>query len=356
MRGVIILIFTASVCIEIIRALETTFHFKPLFQAYEFNDVTNQPEVGASLIIGSFFFGIGMQIGSGCSTGTLVRMGEGFIKSWIVVACFIAGGTLGTTNAYQRWRVSLPKTDGPILLTWWENLLLQIGLYIFTYVTDLYKYLKKKYCGEEMPLVSELSEVRLLFEYGIDPSSVTTLAEGRWTTKYRPVFVSMALGFIASLYFLCVGTTIAVAQVYPYIGASFLKLCGLHPEKWEFFGGKIIDNIMDEPTFLSDCFIVLGSFVASTITRDFGVFQTNNAVELIKAPFGGLIMGLGAKMAHGCNVGAMLGGISCRSLHGYVWTATATLGCATALYTEKLIRYIIAKKREREQSGYSPIQ
>ena len=34
---------------------------------------------------------------------------------------------------------------------------------------------------------------------------------------------------------------------------------------------------------------------------------------------GGLMMGIGARFAFGCNIGAFIGGIASGSLHGWVW-------------------------------------
>jgi uncharacterized membrane protein YedE/YeeE len=37
-------------------------------------------------------------------------------------------------------------------------------------------------------------------------------------------------------------------------------------------------------------------------------------------------MGIGARLAFGCNIGALVGGISSGSLHGFVWFAAALPG------------------------------
>lgn len=41
---------------------------------------------------------------------------------------------------------------------------------------------------------------------------------------------------------------------------------------------------------------------------------------------GGLIMGYGARMAFGCNIGAFFSGIASFSLHGWVWIVFALMG------------------------------
>ncbi|MBQ84920.1 MAG: hypothetical protein CMQ16_00735 [Gammaproteobacteria bacterium] len=41
---------------------------------------------------------------------------------------------------------------------------------------------------------------------------------------------------------------------------------------------------------------------------------------------GGLLLGYGARVAYGCNIGAYFGGISSTSLHGWLWFAAAFVG------------------------------
>ena len=38
------------------------------------------------------------------------------------------------------------------------------------------------------------------------------------------------------------------------------------------------------------------------------------------------MMGYGARLGFGCNIGAMVGGIASGSLHGWLWLATAFVG------------------------------
>lgn len=51
--------------------------------------------VGISLIVGSFLFGIGMQLGGGCASGTLYALGGGRSVMFITFIFFIVGATIG---------------------------------------------------------------------------------------------------------------------------------------------------------------------------------------------------------------------------------------------------------------------
>ena len=45
------------------------------------------------------------------------------------------------------------------------------------------------------------------------------------------------------------------------------------------------------------------------------------------AALGGLLMGIGARLSFGCNIGAMVSGMASGSLHGFVWLAAVLPGC-----------------------------
>ena len=41
---------------------------------------------------------------------------------------------------------------------------------------------------------------------------------------------------------------------------------------------------------------------------------------------GGLLLGYGARIAYGCNIGAYFSGIASGSVHGWLWLAAAFVG------------------------------
>src|SRR5699024_12571038 len=51
--------------------------------------------VGVSLLVGAFIFGIGMQHGGGCASGTLYAVGRGRSVMLITLLFFITGTTIG---------------------------------------------------------------------------------------------------------------------------------------------------------------------------------------------------------------------------------------------------------------------
>jgi len=58
--------------------------------------------VGFHTILGAILFGIGMVIAGGCASGTLIRIGEGYMMQVVVLIGFIIGTTLGG-NHFEFW-------------------------------------------------------------------------------------------------------------------------------------------------------------------------------------------------------------------------------------------------------------
>ena len=66
---------------------------------------------------------------------------------------------------------------------------------------------------------------------------------------------------------------------------------------------------------------------AAAAAKPFAAQNWPPAKSLIAAGLGGLIMGWGARLGFGCNIGAFVGGVASGSLHGWVWFACALPGC-----------------------------
>lgn len=58
--------------------------------------------VGFHTILGAILFGTGMVIAGGCASGTLIRIGEGYLMQVVVLIGFIIGTTLGGSH-FEFW-------------------------------------------------------------------------------------------------------------------------------------------------------------------------------------------------------------------------------------------------------------
>ena len=76
---------------------------------------------------------------------------------------------------------------------------------------------------------------------------------------------------------------------------------------------------------MMDVGIILGALLAAGLAGRFHVARVPITRALI-ALGGGLLLGYGARLAFGCNIGAYFSGIASTSVHGWVWLAGALIG------------------------------
>ncbi|HUL59355.1 MAG TPA: YeeE/YedE thiosulfate transporter family protein [Anaeromyxobacteraceae bacterium] len=62
--------------------------------------------VGLHTVVGGALFGAGAVIAGGCASGTLMRMGEGFLQQWLVLPFFVLGSALGAVT-WPVWKAAL---------------------------------------------------------------------------------------------------------------------------------------------------------------------------------------------------------------------------------------------------------
>lgn len=84
---------------------------------------------GVSVVVGAFLFGIGMQLGGGCASGTLYSAGGGNTRMFVTLAAFVAGAVLGTQHA-AFWQAlpALKATSFAALLGPLPGLILSLAL------------------------------------------------------------------------------------------------------------------------------------------------------------------------------------------------------------------------------------
>src|SRR5699024_5354842 len=85
-------------------------------------------------------------------------------------------------------------------------------------------------------------------------------------------------------------------------------------------------SVLADATSVMNIGVVLGALVAATLAGRFAPKFTIPLRSVIAAVVGGLLMGYGARLAYGCNIGAYFSGIASGSLHGWVWLVAAFAG------------------------------
>jgi uncharacterized membrane protein YedE/YeeE len=84
--------------------------------------------------------------------------------------------------------------------------------------------------------------------------------------------------------------------------------------------------------------IVIGALTAAALAGNLRFSVRMSWFSLAAAVGGGLLLGYGARLAYGCNIGAFFSGIASTSLHGWVWIVAAVLGNVIGVRLRPLLR------------------
>ena len=86
--------------------------------------------------------------------------------------------------------------------------------------------------------------------------------------------------------------------------------------------GSVFANI----TSVMNFGIILGALIAAGLAGRYAPTWRVPARSLLAAVLGGILLGYGARIAYGCNIGAFFSGVSSSSLHGWLWLVAAFVG------------------------------
>ncbi len=113
------------------------------FSALQFSAMTNGAAIpgniypiGINTVVGALLFGIGMVIAGGCASGTLMRVGEGFLLQIISLVFFLIGSLWGAKD-FGWWSINFVSTKGvflPDILGWPLAAALQFTLLLAIFI------------------------------------------------------------------------------------------------------------------------------------------------------------------------------------------------------------------------------
>ncbi len=269
--------------------------------------------VGLALLFGAFLFGIGMQLGGGCGSGTLYAAGGGASRSWLTLLSFIAGATLAAWRA-DTW-MSWPAL-APVPISGWAG----------PWPTLL----------GSLVLLSALAGLARWWERTRhpDPTPVFATAAPRWSLGAG----ALLLAFLGFATLVIAGRPWAITAAFPLWGSKAIEALGLDdPAFWLFWEDPtrteaLLRPVLSDRITLMDLGVIGGAFLVAALARaPRDRWRAPYIGPALAAVIGGLLMGVGAVLASGCNISAFLGGVASGSLHGWVWVAAALAGTAVGI-------------------------
>ena len=273
-------------------------------------------QVGISLLVGAFLFGIGMQLGGGCGSGTLFTVGQGQVDMLITLAFFIIGTTLG--SAHLGWWLSLPNMGSVSLIEQWgwaPALLLSIAALVMLYVVVRRVEYRSSGAIHSLQNTERQGSLQEQFVYG------------PWPLWWAVVALT-ALG-LATL--LLAGYPWSITFGFGLWGSKIWAALGGDPSGWAYWASgypaqALESSVLADATSVMNFGIMLGALLAAALAGKYAPAGKISRMRLVSAVAGGLLLGYGARLAFGCNIGALLGGIASGSLHGWLWMVMAFIG------------------------------
>ena len=276
--------------------------------------------VGVGVAAGAFIFGLGMQLGGGCASGTLFSVGGGSTRMVITLLFFIIGSVIGT--AHMGWWSAQPAlAPTSLVTTMGPGLGLAASLVLFGAITWFTMYMERRRHGQ---LVDDIKPS--------SPSTALRASAPRWLTGPWPLIagaIGLAIVNIATL--TIGGRPWGVTSAFALWGAKWFAAVGIDVASWSYWqapaqAAALRSSVLMDVTSVMDFGIILGALLAAILAGRFAPALNISARSLAAAVIGGLLLGYGARIAYGCNIGAYFSGIASGSLHGWLWLVAAFAG------------------------------
>jgi uncharacterized protein len=261
-------------------------------------------------IIGGYIFGMGIVLAGGCGSGILYRVGEGNLAYVLAVCGFFFGISVtkfGILKPVYEALISTPVFIGPN--------------------SDVVPTLDNVLGINKWIIIAVVSAVILFFVYQGQPFKKAKKGYS-WSLAGLLVGLIAVAAFWASDYF--GGRARGLSFTGP-VREFFLAL---------FFGNSQASSSDTTKTLLGITFswsslyvlaVPIGAYISGKLLNEVKL-KVPPADELLKVFAGGAIMGIGAQIGGGCNIGHSLTGVSTLAVSSWVANIFIILGNWTLVY------------------------
>lgn len=264
-------------------------------------------------ILGGFIFGVGMVLAAGCASGTTYRVGEGMVGSMIALIGFCIGLVMAKFGLLSSVTMSLQSTpiltaEGtPITLFGALTPVFMLIIGVVGLAAVLYLWVLPVLKARDQEKFIDFSDLKKKVLKDGWPWYTTGLIVGivnviAWPIAFYVAGFNYPLGisggWLSNIQWLLTGFPLA-----PYL----------------WFGWIVIG-------------IVLGGFIGASVSGELSLRAPKEPKILLQQLVGGIIMGFGAVVAMGCNIGNLLSGIPQFSLGSIVVAGGIILGCWVMAY------------------------
>jgi len=264
-------------------------------------------------IVGGFIFGIGMVLAGGCASGTTYRVGEGMVGSFVALLGFMSSavitgsGALSGIKSYLQTTTKITITDpGPLVVSTNRNPTLANIIGVDPWIIVI--------------VIAIIGIGVLTWKRGGRQKTEGSLSEKIFKRGWSWWATGIVIGIIAMIAF---PASAAAGRNYP------LGITG----GWSTFLNSLIKgdaNILSWETFLV-IGAVIGAAISAGIAREFKL-RAPGPGRLVQQFIGGLLLGIGAVIADGCNIGHILSGVPQLAIGSIIAGFSIIMGCWVAAY------------------------
>ncbi|MBI4493571.1 MAG: YeeE/YedE family protein [Chloroflexi bacterium] len=282
--------------------------------------------VGLHLVVGGLAFGIGMVLAGGCVSGTLFRVGEGYVGSMVALLGILAGLEVAAHTWNWWWQVHI----GQAPLLWLPQLLGHGGAVALTFGALAAAYLLVLWVESGAPPA-------LAFKRQAAPPAVgfrdrLQALEHRIFVRGWPAGVGgAALGVLnlgSYVYDHPLGVTGQLSswsdRLAGLLGLSAPPLLGVD----RFAGCNLAlgDGGWLNATFTLEVGLVAGAFIAALLASEFKLRVPRQRLRYAQFLGGGVLMGYGAGIGIGCTIGAFFSALPSLALSAWVFAPSLLAG------------------------------
>ena len=328
------------------------------------------PPWGLASLVGGFVFGIGMTMAGGCASGTLYRAGQGYVQFWITLAFMGVGYVLFALSFPTLRSVYFePLRFGegftlyhalpwPPLVT--GLLVAGAGVLLYAFVVG-WQTLPEPPGGQSgVPAAAEGDVARAVPVDAARPLAALVhglRGVGRGTRAYLRGFVDddrpvrarlrdswdartagIGLAVVASAWFWIYGSWAITGSEAKWAG-WLLSQAGVNVAGIEYWGSILFrgEGVTVTIDMLMIASLMAGSFLAAYASGDFRL-RYPRLNRLPNPVVGGLLMGVGSRLAPGCNIANLFSGVALLSVHSFLAGAGIIIG--TYVMTHWLYREV----------------
>jgi len=296
--------------------------FIPLINGYGPDGIIGAvAPVGTSLVVGSFLFGLGMQLGNGCGSGTLFTLGGGSARMIVTLLFFIIGSVIG--SIHLPWWLAQPGWN-PVNLADHAGIAGTIIL--------------------QSAALAGLAWLTLRYQKSRGFQATLPKSAGLLSGPWPFVWAALALAVLDIVTLVVAGHPWTITYGFALWGAKGAQAIGFDMsgfQFWQWAKGKaaLENSVLADVTSVMNIGLILGAMLAAGLAGSFAKPLSLTPRFLAAAIIGGLLMGYGARLSFGCNIGAFLGGIASGSLHGWIWFVFAFAGTLAGIRLRPLFGF-----------------